>query len=201
MARVHALLVAGEFCDHSLQLEAPVPPRDRPAWLRFFEFPISAPSPVYTFPCFPPTPVTTPQRLTPNPNLASFSQMPLPLTSRRIPFIPKPVYTLPCFPPTPVTTPRNGSPQIQTWLRFPKSLCPSRRSASPSFQSPFTPCLASRPPRSPPPARAHRTSKPGFVFSPRPRSPALLYSYFMLVPELRHGRHHHHHCDPPRACH
>ncbi len=144
MARVHALLVAGEFCDHSLQLEAPVPPRDRPAWLRFFEFPISASSSVYTFPCFPPTPVTTPQRLTPNPNLASFSQMLLPLTSRRIPFIPKPVYTLPCFPPTPLTTPRQGPPHLQTWLRF---FTPS---ALPGFAILLLHARARTPPRPPP---------------------------------------------------
>ncbi len=90
-----------------------------------------------------------------------FSNSPSP---RQAPFTPSPASRPPLSPP------RNGSPQIQTWLRFPKCPCPSPLAASPSFQSPFTPCLASRPPLSPPLATAHSKSKPGFVF-PNPSAP------------------------------
>ncbi len=65
MARLHALLVTGEICDYPLQLAAPAPPQARSTWLRCFKFPVSAPNPVYTFPCFPPTPLTPHRRSPP----------------------------------------------------------------------------------------------------------------------------------------
>ena len=120
---LHALLVTGEICDHSIQLAAPFSHQSRrPAWLRFSQSPLSPPNPVYTFSRFPPTPLATPRIDAPGFRVWLRFTESRESQPHRNPLIPSPVYTFPCFPPTPLTTPRSDTHRPRTWLRFTQSL-------------------------------------------------------------------------------